>query len=226
MGAGPSQGLHMHVNVMGDANGQKLTTSEVAYVWAAYAKYQLVIHEFFSPSRPGNHYANRHFLGQCAPATSSRQRCTDNPCACNRLFFKQIHDYVKQKEGTSRDKTEFCNYVLRMPGNNNPCEQKYPHQRYFQLNLVPLHKFGTIEFRAHSGTYDPERIFRYGQLLLAFVEHFGTGKGSQSMVQFFAGHSAEVDYAKLAVAQREASAKELFRELDGMVDVDSEAFFT
>merc|ERR1712232_1361976 len=104
---------------MGDADGEKLTTSEVAYVWAAYAKYQLVIDEFFSPSRPGNHYATRHFLGHCE-AVSTSTRCTDNPCGCIRRFFNQMHDYVRRKpSGTARDKTEFCNYVLRTPGSSN-----------------------------------------------------------------------------------------------------------
>merc|ERR1712048_1154147 len=143
----------------------------------------------------------------------------------NRLFFNQMHDYVRQKEGSWKDKKEFCNYVLHMPGAPNPCEQKYPHQRYFQLNLVPLHKFGTIEFRAHSSTYDPERIFRSGQLMVAFVEHFGLGKGAQSMAQFFSGDS-DADYAKLAGAQRMATAKDLFLELQGQVDAGSESFFS
>jgi hypothetical protein len=136
-----------------------------------------------------------------------------------------MHDYVRQKEGSWKDKKDFCNYVLKMPGSPNPCEQRYPHQRYFQLNLVPLHKFGTIEFRAHSSTYDPERIFRYGQLMLAFVEHFGRGNGRQSMRRFFSG-SKENDYTSLANEQRKATADELFRELGNLVDSGSKSFFT
>lgn len=77
--AGPSQGMHVHVNVLSDrAPGAKLTTTQVAHVWAAYAKYQLVIDEFLSPSRPGNNYANRLFLGNCTAASHNAQ-CSTNP---------------------------------------------------------------------------------------------------------------------------------------------------
>merc|ERR1719161_283966 len=62
--AGPSSGMHVHVNVASTkAPGSTLSFKQVAYVWAAYVKYQLVLDEFLSPGRHGNHYAKRMFLG-------------------------------------------------------------------------------------------------------------------------------------------------------------------
>lgn len=103
--------------------------------------------------------------------------------------------------------------------------KKYPHQRYFQVNLVPLHKFGTLEFRAHSATFDPERIMRWTQFLVAFVEHFGKGPGHAKMTRFFMASDA-ADYKRLQRAQREATAASLFAELAGTVDSGSKAYFS
>lgn len=120
-----------------------------------------------------------------------------------------------------------CNHVLRIPGGLRfPCKARRPNQRYFQLNLVPLHRFGTIEFRAHSASYDLERIGRWSQFLVAFVEHFGAGKGAQRMEKYFSWWSnADKDYEKLRQAQRAATAAELFDELEGLIDPGSKNFY-
>lgn len=226
--AGPSQGMHVHINAMSDkAPGAQLTPTQVAYIWAAYAKYQLVIDEFLSPSRPGNGYANRLFLANCT-APVGQQKCSSNPCACIKSFFTNMHMLVTRLalQHPRISGREFCNYVLQLPGDETPCEKRYPHQRYFQLNLVPLNKFGTIEFRAHSATYDPERILRYAQFLVGFVEYFGNGRGSDEMAEYFKyPGTMEEDYAKLMQAQREATSKDLFEKLDGLVDPGTAEFF-
>ena len=83
----------------------------------------------------------------------------------------------------------------------------------FQVNMVPLRKYGTLEFRAHSGTYDHERIARWVQFVIAFVEHFGA-EGTASTKQFFSAPSWEVGYERLATAQRSATIEDLFKELE------------
>lgn len=99
-----------------------------------------------------------------------------------------------------------------------PCSSKYPHQRYSQLNLIPIHKFGTIEFRAHSATYDIERVMRWTQFLVAFVEYFGHGKGARSIVNAYSKQSADEDYHRLQNHQEKATLNKLVKELTGYVD--------
>jgi hypothetical protein len=257
--AGPSSGMHVHVNVASaKAPGSILTVREIAYVWAAYAKYQLVIDEFLSPGRHENHYAGRLFLGRNSESWSedltyeeqyadpkqslsqelvyriARERVCrrgDEP-HCARAFFIQMHNYLHSNaynylDGTPYDGTveDFCNAALHASDSPNPCGERYPSQRYMALNLVPLARLGTVEFRAHSATNDPERALRWVQFVVAFVEHFGKGDGRFSMEQFFDSSDAEVDMAKLAAAQREARTSELFNALRGKISPSSEEFF-
>lgn len=229
--AGPSAGFHVHVNVMNSkAPGKLLSSSQVAAVWAAYAKYQLVIDEMLSPSRPGSQWSRRLFLGDCEPEMD-RGDCSRDPCPCVHRVFNQMHQYLKIPRWLRLIRQKhtplaFCNAALAVPGSRRPCQRRYPHQRYFQLNLVPLHRFGTIEFRAHSATYDPERIARWVQFLVAFVEYFGNGKGYRSMMWFFRTMSAKTGYKKLQKAQRQATAKELFQDLKELVDDDTADYYS
>merc|ERR1712046_246289 len=91
-----------------------------------------------------------------------------------------------------------------------------------QLNLTPLKKYGTLEFRAHSATYDQERIARWGQFVVAFVDHFGSGEGKSNT--FFSGTEAD-DYANLVKAQRAATIDDLFNELKDRIDAGTAGFF-
>merc|ERR1712151_1444148 len=109
-------------------------------------------------------------------------------CACGRKFFKNIFTFVEKVragEFDDQDRDSFCNFALDTgmnfrkfaavvdnPNHLHPCRMRYPWQRYYQLNLAPLIRFGSIEFRAHSATYDEERVLRWTKFLLAFVEHF------------------------------------------------------
>lgn len=227
---GPSSSVHIHVNVMHpEVTGDALSPKQIAYVWAAYAKYQLVIDELLSPSRPGNHYASRLFLADCKVKTRSG-KCSFDQCGCLRRFFNQMHKYSKEKSKADAHgynaATDFCNTVLAVPEAERPCEQRHPHQRYFQLNLASLQRHGTIEFRAHSASADAERILRYAQFILAFVEYFGNGKGKKEIADFFSSSSADTDFLKLVSAQRKASHKELFSKLSGMMDEGSADYFS
>jgi len=142
-----------------------------------------------------------------------------------------MHDYLKVPKWLRflrRKNTPlaFCNAALAVPGSRRPCQRRYPHQRYFQLNLAALHRFGTIEFRAHSATYDPVRIARWVQFLVAFVEYFGNGNGYRSMMWFFMPASAKSGYKALQKAQRQATAEGLFRDLKGLVDDDMAEYYS
>merc|ERR1712032_657558 len=105
------------------------------------------------------------------------------------------------------------------------CAESHPLQRYFQLNLVPLAKFGTVEFRGFSATYDSVRLARWVQLLVALVDYYGHGEGFNKMQAFWSANSADEGYAALQRAQREATTAELFEDLKGLVDAGSAEYF-
>lgn len=223
--AGPSSGLHMHVNALGEAPGEKLSLRGVAHIWAAWAKYQFVIDEMLSSSRLDNAWARRFFIQEeCPPvfggnSSTPLTKCNENPCPCVQSMFAQMHATLKRRDLESLPRRTFCNLVLQRPDLNLPCDEKYPHQRYFGLNLVPLYEYGTLEFRVHSATYDAERIARWAQFLIAFVERFGNPThGDASMQTFFDGENWREDFEALGRAQRSATMADLFEELGDMVD--------
>lgn len=47
----------------------------------------------------------------------------------------------------------------------------YQYNRYSHVNLYPLRKYGTIEFRQHQGTLDATKIVNWIEFLKHFVEH-------------------------------------------------------
>lgn len=203
-------------------------------MWAAWAKYQLVIDEMLSPSRVGNTYAQPLFINEKCPSSRDDKgrrlkRCNDNPCPCIQSFFSKMHELLQQSDLEEKSKDDFCNAVLARPGDRRlglPCERRYAHQRYFGFNLVPLARYGTVEFRVHSATYDAERIARWAQFLVAFVERFGNAPhGNGSMATFFDGNDWLEDFAELGKAQRSATISDLFEELGGMVDARTKQFY-
>jgi hypothetical protein len=200
--AGPKCGLHVHVNVRGNAEGAKLTKRQIAYVWAAYARWQFSIHEMLSPSRVPTHYAKSHFLGE-----------NDN-----KIVFKQLHEWLNRGSSwESKPDKEFCNHVLGPIDprfHNRPCDYSKPLSRYRQLNIHPISKYGTLEFRGHSATYDAERVMRWVQFVVAFVERFGRAGGSTTGMKGFFNTTASSDLMKLQKAQQTSTMKELYVQLE------------
>jgi len=206
----------------------------IGNVWAAWAKYQLVLDELLSPSRLDSpSYSRRLFLGQCRGEHKFKPEasCAENPCPCVRSMFTQMHSAINASEAKAnagyakKDIYAFCNAVNRRPGMVKPCRRHYPHTRYFQLNLAALGRYGTIEFRGHSATYDGERVARWVRFVVAFVEHFGVSpEGSNSMATFF-DEDSDRDLAELAAAQRNAKIEELFQELAGVLDSETRDYY-
>jgi len=225
--AGPSSGMHVHVNVFNEKvpPGNTLDFRGVASVWAAYARYQLVIDEMLSPGRPKNRWGNPLFLGNCPKKEVGHDdRCSKAPCGCLRLIWERMHTYV-QNGVANMDNLDLCNKIHQMSSKSlSPCTERYPHQRSFQVNLIPMSKYGTIEFRAHSATTNVERVLRWVQFVVAFVEHFGSGVGQEKMNKYFQG-SADEGYMKLQKSQAQATSKDLFQELGTTIDKDSKGFF-
>jgi len=124
---------------------------------------------------------------------------------------------------------DMCNAILGVPGDDQPCKSRYPWQRYFQVNLIPLLKYGTMEFRGHSATYDQERVARWIQFLIAFVDYYGKTKsnppGAQEMNQYFSGSTWQDGFRKLANDQQTVTRHELWEKLRDKVDASSKDFF-
>jgi hypothetical protein len=211
--AGPSCGFHVHVNLKGSAHGSKFSRKQVAYLFTAYAEYQFAINEMLTPGRIGNKYASSLFLGNCKPLSGS-DKVVNNRCGYYRRLFNQLHAWVKKGSSmNSKSDKEFCNYILRMPEESKPCDKHYPKVRYSQFNLVPVDKYGTVEFRGHSATHDIERIMRWVQFCIGFVERFGKGGGGATGTKHFFDESADKDYKDLQRVQQTATMKSLFAQI-------------
>jgi len=191
---GPEPGLHIHVNALKESvAGKKLTQRQIAYVWAAYAKYQLVINEMLSPVRIGSKHCRELFLDNAKGSA-------------NRVFFNHMHNWLRT-------------------GRGGPFWGGMP--RGSALNYHALGKYGTIEFRQGSPTIDEERMGRWLQFVVAFVERFGMGGGGATgMREFFSAGSADADYKKLQLEQQKATMADLFHQLGSNVDRDSEKYFS
>lgn len=232
---GPSTGMHVHVNVQSKIAGGAccLTNRQIARVWAAFAKYQLVMDEFETPSRVHNAYAVGSYMGDARIVA----------------IFANIHDFVNgrvhhKKEDGSPD---FCNSALGVlrdpvtlqkkgiagawgsekgrapyaPG-GKVCKVKGVDERYTALNLQPLNKMGTIEFRRHAGTHDVERVLRHVQFVTTFVETF---KDSPFMDKYF-DSNVLADWKELFKDQVSATSDQLFDSLQTMsLDKGSKKWF-
>mmetsp|Transcript_81922 Transcript_81922/g.236898 ORF Transcript_81922/g.236898 Transcript_81922/m.236898 type:complete len:739 (+) Transcript_81922:2-2218(+) len=240
--AGPTSSLHVHINVGNhEVPGKMLTPAGVAAVWMAYARFQLVLGEFMTPHRFYSSYARSLFLGRCAPARGLIPHSRLAECSFVRRMFNNIRAEVRKRPtgrslgfNTREDLLAFCDAAVRMSKDEGKrCSGATAHaqdprdkRRYWQLNLMSLARHDTLEFRAHAGTYDAERALRWVQLLVAFVEHFGAGRGRSELERFWDGESAEQDYAELQAAQEAATADELFHALEGLIDAETPGYFT
>jgi len=222
--AGPSAGIHVHVNVgktdvdlFAGKRGSNLAAKQILNVWAHYARFQLVINEMLQDSRIGNRYAhpllfsdhrtvNRagHSQDGWLPFSEDFQRNKYDVAKAVRQTYANLQSYATKY--SYRRGTAFCSSIMpeAMGGGafTRVCAQRYPKARYFQLNLVPLDRLGTIEFRAFPASNDPERVLRWVLFVLKFVEHY---KDDDRFV------GAPVDV--LETAQLDASMDDLEAEL-------------
>ncbi len=84
--------------------------------------------------------------------------------------------------------------------------------RYFKLNLQPLNRYGTIEFRQHSGTADAAKAVNWIKLLMAFVEKAAVSKPRarkqaditpvEDMARFFKMFEVEQEVRAFYIARR------------------------
>ena len=110
-----------------------------------WAKYEDAIDLFLPESRRGN--ANRF-------CQSVRDNCFLDPGT-----NKEVNDYI----GACEDMDELMACI-------NPITSEDDPGRYYKLNLRTGKK-NTIEFRAHSGTTDTEKLKRWINFVVAFVEN-------------------------------------------------------
>jgi hypothetical protein len=217
--AGPSMGMHVHINVGKPGSGSKyagspLSPAQIANVWAHYARFQLVLDEFLIDSRVQNKYTKGLLLQaqfvldawnardgkpQSAEAAATMEEQLASAAAL-KTVFQNMHRFLHSKEPMPPE--EFCDaiwgysesYENRSSINYRPCSRRYPKERYYQLNLVALLRLGTIEFRGFPATRNKERALRWVYFLLRFVETYKDDD------RFFRGAVGE-DLDRLAEAQ-------------------------
>jgi hypothetical protein len=227
-----SAGMHVHVNVnRGEHPGEYLSGKQIASIYVAYTKYQLVIDEFLQVSRPSNDYAHRHFVGQCPAKISQKTAVERYTCRAVKRYLRQMHKFLQQNKNDGDYHQAFCNAALAAPDDEAPCEPERPSgapsgPRYFQLNLVPMISLGTIEFRGFGATHDVERALRWIHFVLAFVEHFGSDLSEWEA--FAAGADDDPDKALVELAQKQANATaaELFGAMGNHLEEGTKVYLS
>jgi hypothetical protein len=127
--------------------------------------------------------------------------------------YAKLQTWVKNHGDKVSMQKDFCNSVVsHIYDGSTPCSKRYPKARYFQVNLVPLDRIGTIEFRAFPATTSVERALKWVNFIVSFVEHF---KDDRRFIdqELARGDKDSVDVEPLRTAQREASLKDLADEL-------------
>jgi len=114
--------------------------------------------------------------------------------------------------------------ALPAPG-AEAAETLFPHvasvlNKYASLNLLPVHKFGTIEMRRFGSTLDGEIATRWAYLCVGFVEAFKGGPAAEPQAAMLDG-DAVGGLLALQVAQERATADELVRLLAPHVDEET-----
>ena len=133
-----------------------------------WAKYEDAIDLFLPESRRGN--ANRF-------CQSVRDNCFLDPGT-----NKEVNDYI----GACEDMDDLMACI-------NPFTSEDDPGRYYKLNLRTGSK-NTIEFRAHSGTTDTEKLKRWINFVVAFVENSALSPAPKS---FYDDRDAEYKFDRL-----------------------------
>lgn len=115
-------------------------------------------------------------------------------------------------------KLPFCVRDVRLPHTawvkNNP-------EKFFQINLTPLGRFGTLEFRLGSASADGERVARWIQLIVGMVD---ASKDPATVSEFF-DEDIGRDLMQLQEAQDAATPEALQQVLKGHVQDDFFEYF-
>jgi hypothetical protein len=229
----PSSGFHVHVNVgFPDGHmtegvyGSQLTPRQVANVWLAYARFQLVIDtHFLQASRVSNRFCRGLVLGRqcvgvwgkpsyaCLEAEEQVTSCSgvDTQVAATpaALVFRNMHAFFRQ---LAPDNSTFVDSVY----GNQEAGCQFNGYRYTQLNLEALNKYGTLEFRGFPATYNAERYLAWINFLIHFVERYKdcpSSPSSASGCDYFAHDDAQVGLELLTLAQATATLEDLAVEL-------------
>lgn len=221
--AGPSAGLHVHVNVgkpgepstHTSENGADLSYAQVANVWANYARFQFVIDEMLQDNRVNSQWSRGlRFEKWLLNGTSSPHLVEVDPNfgVSPKNIFENLHMWLRRV--APKDPLKFCDFIFTgMLYPDHPvCNDQLANERYMSVNLLTLNRLGTIEFRAQAATHDPERLLMWTRFVLWFVEIY------KDDGRYFSGPTMEDDFERLVSDQRSASLDQLEEGLD--MDLD------
>merc|ERR1719253_2354991 len=180
--AGPSQGLHVHVNVgrpgqeatSGPGAGASLTTRQIANVWARYAKYQLVIDVFLQDARVGSEWSQGLYFSPLdvvdvtqagrAAAGGVKDAVSSTQARYSEAVFRKLHKWTKEHFGTA-DEQHFCNYVL-----SQGMTKKRKQNLEKALEMTP----GSDELELKGPCQAKYPAIRYMSVNLAVLNKYGT----------------------------------------------------
>lgn len=119
------------------------------------------------------------------------------------ILFKFVNDQPGNKDGWSRDTNIYCvpwnqcrdhlNLVYRFT--KQPERALAGWQKYTALNILPLNRFGTMEWRHMHGTADMKKLTQWLNIIGAIYKH-AKGSSFDDLVKDIQGLNTESHYGK------------------------------
>lgn len=110
----------------------------------------------------------------------SRRRDLNKYILSNRTAFGGGYDNEAINRAIDAYKTASnTDALIARVSTSKPAGGWAPTTRYRKLNLLSMARQGTVEFRQHSGTVDPDKVENWVRLCVAFVERSKTSKPRQ-----------------------------------------------
>ena len=160
-----SCGFHVH------HEAKDLSVANVRTLARLINRFKVVLDGLLPPSRRGAGYAMPFTTEELARLEAAKEKTCGlqqySPRAA-RGEGSQTHRVCRLVSGANRSRRRVC--------------QACACQRYRVVNLRAMHKYGTVEFRQHSGTIEAEKIVAWVALTQGLVEKAKHGRGRRTQV--------------------------------------------
>lgn len=159
-------GFHVH------HEGKDLSVANVRTLARLVNRFKPVIDGLLPASRRAAYFAQ-----QFTPDELERlESATEKVCGLERSGYNGSR--LARGEGSA----SFSSCLLVRGRRGKPC-QACSCQRYRSLNLRAMHRYGTVEFRQHSGTVEADKMVGWIVLTQGLVEKAKHGRGRRPRVE-------------------------------------------
>src|SRR5258708_6835383 len=134
-------GLHVHA----DAREFRTDYAKIVQVIKVFYACEDLLYSMLPPSRWGQHY-------------------------CQRLSKNYLYKNFSKKTTQKKFDLEWYKITDQMNLEREK-RRKYNETRYYGLNVHSIFYRGTVEFRYHSGTIEPNKILYWTQIVLSMLEY-------------------------------------------------------